>query len=194
MCRPQEQRTTSALFLPGGGMPLCHYSCCSLLPQPQQIQPTAAQQTPAGKKEKRESQGENGLLLFKTSWKDLPRKCSKPLLISTEAGGKKEKRKQKKSLPLWAKVTLGMISFWFYLLRVCIFILDGKRLLKQWLPLWKRVTGNTEKGLTGHIGTLSINISDIISLLINIHQIFLFVDFIFLFIWLHWVLVAACGI
>ena len=91
-------------------MPLYQYSCCSLLPQPQQIQPTAAQQTPAGKKEKRLG-GENGLLLFKTSWKDLPRKCSKPLLISTEAGEKKEKRKQKKSLPLWAKVTLGMISF-----------------------------------------------------------------------------------
>ena len=44
------------------------------------------------------------------------------------------------------------------------------------------------------IGMLSINSSDIISLLINIHQIFLFVDFIFIFIWLHWVLVAAGGI
>lgn len=65
---------------------------------------------------------------------------------------KKEKRKQKKLLPLWTKITLGMISFWFYLLRVCIFILDGEHLLKQWLPLWKRVTGNTEKGLTGHMG------------------------------------------
>ena len=44
------------------------------------------------------------------------------------------------------------------------------------------------------IEMLSINISDIVSLLINIHQIFLFVDFIFIFIWLHWALVAACGI
>lgn len=82
----------------------------------------------------------------------LERPTSKPLLIPTGAGKKKEKGKQKKSLPLWAKVTLGMISFWFYLLRVCIFILDGEHLLKQWLPLWKRVTGNTEKGLTGHMG------------------------------------------
>ena len=61
--------------------------------------------------EKRERERENGFLLFKTSWKDLPKQCSKPLLISTGAGEKKEKRKQKKPLPLWAKVTLGMISF-----------------------------------------------------------------------------------
>lgn len=92
-------------------MSLHHYSFCSLLSQPQQRKPAAAQQTPAGEKREREGEGENGLLLFKTSWKDLPKQCSKPLLISTGAGEKKEKRKQKKPLPLWAKVTLGMISF-----------------------------------------------------------------------------------